>query len=101
MVANAGTIGLMGSIRYRDEIEEEQSKRLRRMLQAVLPANEFYRKKLLPKGITYAKSVDELAQLPFTTKGELIEAIEAVLRGDRYLHSSVTGTMPMPSLLFH
>ena len=67
------TKGLMGSIRNRDEIEEEQSKRLRRMLQAVLPANEFYRKKLLQKGLTDAGSLDELAQLPFTTKGELIE----------------------------
>ena len=63
----------MGSIRNRDEIENEQSKRLRRMLQAVLPANEFYRKKLLQKGLTDAGSLDELAQLPFTTKGELIE----------------------------
>ena len=73
MVANGGTKDFMGSIRGRDEIEEEQSKRLRRMLDAVLPANEFYRKKLLQKGLTDAGSLDELAHLPFTTKGELIE----------------------------
>jgi phenylacetate-CoA ligase len=73
MAANGGTNGLMGPIRNRDEIEEEQSKRLARMLQAVLPANEFYRKKLLQKGLTDAGSLEELAQLPFTTKGELIE----------------------------
>ena len=72
-LADGGTKGLMGSIRNRDEIEEEQSKRLRRMLQAVLPANEFYRKKLLQKGLTDAESLDELAQLPFTTKGELVK----------------------------
>ena len=73
MVAKGGTKGLMGSIRNRDEIEEEQSKRLRRMLQAVLSANEFYRKKLLQKGLMDSGSLYELAQLPFTTKGELIE----------------------------
>jgi phenylacetate-CoA ligase len=73
MMANGGTKGLMGSIRDRGEIKEEQSKRLRRMLQAILPANEFYRKKLLQKGFTDAGSLDELAELPFTTKGELIE----------------------------
>ena len=73
MVANGRTKGLMGPIRNRDEIEKEQSKRLRRMLQAVLPTNEFYRKKLLQEGLTDAGSLDELAQLPFTTKGELIE----------------------------
>ena len=73
MVANGRTKDFMGSIRNRDEIEEEQSKRLRRMLQAVLAANEFYRKKLSQKGLTDAGSLDELAELPFTTKGELIE----------------------------
>jgi phenylacetate-CoA ligase len=73
MGAKGGTMGLMGSIGNRDEIGAEQSKRLRRMLQAVLPANEFYRKKLSQKGFADAGSLDELAQMPFTTKGELIE----------------------------
>jgi phenylacetate-CoA ligase len=72
-MANGGTKGLMGSIRDRGEIKEEQSKRLRRMLQAILPANEFYRKKFSQKGFTDAGSLDKLAELPFTTKGELIE----------------------------
>jgi phenylacetate-CoA ligase len=43
------------------------------MFQSVLASNEFYRKKLLPKGFTDAASLDELAQLPFTTKRELVE----------------------------
>lgn len=61
------------SITSRAEIERQQFQRLRRMLQSVLASNEFYRKKLLPKGLADAASLDELAQLPFTTKGELVE----------------------------
>jgi phenylacetate-CoA ligase len=73
MPAKGRAMGFMGSTRNREEIEAGQSKRLRRMLQAVLPANEFYRKKLSQKGLTDAGSLYELAELPFTTKGELIE----------------------------
>jgi len=57
----------------RAEIEKEQLKRLRRMLQSVAASNEFYRNKLLQKGIADAESLDDLAQLPFTTKSELVE----------------------------
>jgi len=63
----------MGPLRNREEIEAGQSERLRRMLQAVLPANEFYRKKFLPAGLTDAGWLDDLRHFPFTTKGELIE----------------------------
>ena len=63
----------MVSVSSRAEIEKEQFKRLRRMLQSVLASNQFYRKKLLLQGLTEAGSLDELAQLPFTTKGELVE----------------------------
>ena len=63
----------MASATGRAEIEKEQFKRLRRMLQSVLASNQFYRKKLLQQGLTDAGSLDELAQLPFTTKRELVE----------------------------
>lgn len=63
----------MVSVSSRAEIEKEQFKRLRRMLQSVLASNQFYRKKLLQQGLTDAGSLDELAQLPFTTKSELVE----------------------------
>ncbi len=63
----------MASATGRAEIEKEQLKRLRRMLQSVAASNEFYRNKLLQKGITDAESLDDLAQLPFTTKSELVE----------------------------
>ena len=54
-------------------IEERQFERLRRMIQAVLPTNDFYRNKFLTNGLTEIRSFGELAQLPFTTKGELVE----------------------------
>ena len=73
MPANGRAKGLMGPLRNREEIEAGQSERLRRMLQAVLPANEFYRKKFLPGGLTDAGWLDDLRHFPFTTKGELIE----------------------------
>ena len=63
----------MESVSSRKAIEEEQFKRLRQMIQAVLPTNDFYRNKLLPNGLAEIKSFGELAQLPFTTKGELVE----------------------------
>src|SRR6266545_7636389 len=43
------------------------------MIQAVLPTNDFYRKKLSNNDIKDIGSSDELVQLPFTTKGELVE----------------------------
>jgi phenylacetate-CoA ligase len=61
------------SVSSRKAIEEQQFERLRRMIEAVLPTNDFYRNKLLPNGLTEIKSFGELAQLPFTTKGELVE----------------------------
>ncbi|MGH7796940.1 MAG: phenylacetate--CoA ligase family protein [Candidatus Binatia bacterium] len=63
----------MRSVSSRNEIEEEQLKRLQRMLHSVLPTNDFYRKKVLRNGRSDAGSLNELAQLPFTTKGELVE----------------------------
>jgi phenylacetate-CoA ligase len=73
MPAKGRAMGFMGSTRNREEIEAGQSERLNRMLHGVLWTNVFYRKKFLPTGLTEASSLDDLAQWPFTTKGELIE----------------------------
>jgi phenylacetate-CoA ligase len=63
----------MGSAATRNEIEKRQLERLRRMLQSVSASNEFYRDKLLQEGLRDVASLDELAQLPFTRKAELVE----------------------------
>jgi phenylacetate-CoA ligase len=55
------------------EFVEQQSKKLREMLQAILPTNEFYRNKFLAHGLTHAGDLTALDQLPFTTKRELVE----------------------------
>ena len=63
----------METVSNHKAIEEQQFERLRRMIQAVLPTNDFYRKKLSNNDIKDIGSSDELVQLPFTTKGELVE----------------------------
>jgi phenylacetate-CoA ligase len=57
----------------RTEIAKEQLKRLRQMLETVLPANEFYRKKFSAHGPCELRSMESLKNLPFTTKNELAE----------------------------
>ena len=54
-------------------IAEEQLKRLRQMLDTILPANEFYRKKFSAHGSCEFRSMESLKNLPFTTKSELVE----------------------------
>ena len=54
-------------------IEEQQVNRLSQMLQAILPANEFYRNKFSAKPFPDMHSLDSLKRLPFTTKSELVE----------------------------
>ena len=54
-------------------IEEHQLKKLRRMLEEVLETNGFYRRKLLQNGLPKVNSLEELKQLPFTMKNELVE----------------------------
>lgn len=56
----------------RKAIEVEQVARLRRMLETVLPANPFYRRKLARGDITQLDSLAQLERLPFTTKSELV-----------------------------
>ncbi|MBT5535739.1 phenylacetate--CoA ligase family protein [Candidatus Poribacteria bacterium] len=54
----------------------EQLRRLREMLDAVLPTNPFYGAKMAVAGVTQGQDVDSFdayARLPFTTKGELSE----------------------------
>jgi phenylacetate-CoA ligase len=57
----------------RNAIQERQLKRLRHMLETVLPANEFYRKKFSAHGTYEINSMESLKSLPFTTKKELVE----------------------------
>ena len=57
----------------RHAIQERQLKRLQRMLQMVLPANDFYRKKFSATGHSSFDSIEILNSLPFTTKSELME----------------------------
>jgi len=57
----------------RKALEEHQVKRLREMLQQVLETNEFYRKKLLKNGALKINSLEQLKELPFTTKSELVQ----------------------------
>jgi phenylacetate-CoA ligase len=54
-------------------IEEQQLNRLSQMLEAILPANEFYRNKFAVKSFSDIHSLDVLKRLPFTTKSELVE----------------------------
>lgn len=63
----------MEALESRQAIEEHQLKRLRRMLKAILPANEFYRKKLPEEGIADIDSLEKFKRLPFTTKDDLVE----------------------------
>ena len=63
----------MDSVDNRKAFEAEQFERLRLMLQAVLPANEFYRKKFSALGACEINSTETLKKLPFTTKNELVE----------------------------
>jgi phenylacetate-CoA ligase len=55
----------------RAAIEQHQMEKLRRMLEVVLPSNQFYRRKF---GGSYdVSSLVDLQKLPFTTKAELVK----------------------------
>jgi phenylacetate-CoA ligase len=71
--AKGKTKGFVKSIRNREEIEAGQFERLRRMLERILPANEFYRRKLARAGPEQIDSPGLFRNLPFTTKNELVE----------------------------
>lgn len=55
----------------RSEIEQHQLQRLNHLLAEILPANDFYHKKLGTANLQL-NDLSELADLPFTTKDELI-----------------------------
>jgi phenylacetate-CoA ligase len=57
----------------RAAIENRQLRRLRRVLDAILQANEFYRGKFAGAGLRQIDSLDQFHKLPFTTKDELVE----------------------------
>jgi phenylacetate-CoA ligase len=63
----------MEKVSSRDAIEAEQVRRLRRMLETILPANEFYRQKFARADIGQIDSLEQLRKLPCTTKSELVE----------------------------
>lgn len=73
MLVNSGTKNLMEPVSSREMNEERQIGRLNRMLQTILPANEFYRRILARAGVEQIDSLEELRKLPFTTKSELVE----------------------------
>lgn len=57
----------------RKAIEVRQIEKLSRMLEAELPGNAFYRRKLLEHGYASADSLAAFRKFPFTTKSELVE----------------------------
>ena len=61
------------STQHRKGIEEYQVRRLREMLQAVLPSNEFYRRKFTEKLCSDIDSLAAFRKFPFTTKAELVQ----------------------------
>jgi len=63
----------MQALVSRRAIEEHQVERLRHMLREILATNGFYRRKLSNHGAPKIDSLERLRQLPFTTKGELVE----------------------------
>jgi phenylacetate-CoA ligase len=60
----------MDPLSSRVSIENLQLEKLRCMLQAVLPANSFYRRKL--NSVPDVSSLNDLKELPFTTKDDLL-----------------------------
>jgi phenylacetate-CoA ligase len=60
----------MDALNGRLAIEKLQLEKLRRMLEAVLATNKFYREKL--SSFSHIASLDDLRKFPFTTKGDLM-----------------------------
>jgi phenylacetate-CoA ligase len=56
----------------REELRQQQKVRLEALLQAILPDNRFYARKLHETGLT-ADALTNIELLPFTTKAELLE----------------------------
>src|SRR5437660_840209 len=95
----------MNTQHNRKGLEQLQLERLREMLQAVLPANEFYRKKFSANKVSDIASIEILKSLPFTTKSELVEnqalyppfGIDLTFSQERYIRIHQTsGTTGKP-----
>ena len=56
----------------RSTLEQQQLDKLRRLLQTIQPANDFYQRKFSASGVSAIDSLETFRQLPFTTKGELV-----------------------------
>jgi phenylacetate-CoA ligase len=56
----------------RASLRRVQARQLRKLLQSVLESNRFYQRKLKLAGIKKPISISRLADLPFTTKAELV-----------------------------
>lgn len=63
----------METLSNRNAIDHWQLNRLRQMLQAILPANEFYQGKFSAQRFVDGLPLEGLKSLPFTTKSELVE----------------------------
>ena len=57
----------------RRAIEARQIEKISRMLEAELPGNAFYRRKLFDQSFSNAASLAAFRKFPFTTKSELVE----------------------------
>ena len=99
---------LAGSFPTREEIERLQLRKVRSLLEAILPANPFYARKLATCGPTIAPaSLDAYTRLiPITTRHELVRdrlanppyGTDLTFPLDAYVHchqTSGTTTMPM------
>ena len=63
----------MNAPEIRQAIEEQQVRRLRRILETILPANQFYRRKFGYGNFSQPDSLEQLGGLPLTAKSELVE----------------------------
>jgi phenylacetate-CoA ligase len=89
----------------REAIEARQIDRLREMLENILPANDFYRRKFASAEPERIDSLERLQGLPFTTKSELVEdqqdhppfGSDLTFPPERYIHIHQTsGTTGKP-----
>jgi phenylacetate-CoA ligase len=95
----------MATMNPRKEIEKKQLEQLHQMLDAILQDNPFYRDKFSRAGFEQIDSLEQLRNLPFTTKNELVEdqgqhppfGTDLTLPLERYIHIHQTsGTTGKP-----
>jgi phenylacetate-CoA ligase len=94
--------------RTRDRLQQDQLSRLQALLTEVLQSNRFYAEKFARVGGLPLQSLDQLSELPFTFKEELVTAAHSgefaanltypLDRYVRYHHTSGTRGRPLPVL---